>query len=98
MIDEDTFAQNNLWCQSSVISNSTVGAWYFPDGTPVPSHQSMNLPFYVNHSNGQIGLIRRTQSIINYQGLYTCIIQNEMGNNETLVAAIYRNTEYTSAG
>lgn len=96
MVNEDVLSAG-LWCQSS--ANSSIGVWYFPNGTQVPDKIVNGFPLYANHSNGQIRLVIVTGvPIISYQGLYTCVIQNEIGDNETLVVAVYRNTEYTSAG
>ena len=91
MIDEqDISAKEGLWCQSN-INNINVGAWYLPDGTKVTN--DINLPVNVSYESGQIGLFR-INGIAAYQGLFTCVIQDQYDVNHTLAVAIYSTTEY----
>lgn len=85
---------DGLWCQSSN-NASNIGTWYLPNGDPVPDQSSGSLPVYVRHANGQIGLLRNGE-LNTHQGLYTCVISDEYNVNQTLVVAIYRNTEYSN--
>ena len=92
-----------LWCQSAN-NGSNIGLWYYPNGTQVPlftGNFSINngapSPVFSKRFTGQIALARNG-SIISYGGLYTCIIPDENGVNQTLVIGAYRGTTYNSNG
>ena len=91
MIDEqDLSANEGLWCQSN-INNMNIGAWYLPNGTGVTN--DIHLPVNVSYESGQIGLFR-INGISAYQGLFTCVIQDQYDANQTIVVAIYTTNEY----
>ena len=85
-----------LWCQSAN-NGSNTGLWYYPNGTQVPlftgNFGHSNGPIFSKRLTGQIALARNF-GIIGYEGLYTCIIPDENGVNQTLVVGIYRNYAY----
>ena len=87
-----------LWCQSAN-NDSDIGVWYYPNGTQVPlftgtvDHPSAPRPLFSKRFNGQIALARRA-GLAGIEGLYTCIIPNENGVNQTLVVGAYRNVTY----
>ena len=82
---------DGLWCQSSLNQNM-IGTWYYPDGTTVPLG-SGNPLFANNIATGQIGLLRNG-GIGSVQGLYSCVIPNEEGINQTLYVAAYGNNDF----
>ena len=82
---------DGLWCQSSLNQNM-IGTWYYPDGTIVPLGSGSPL-FANNTATGQIGLLRNG-GIGSIQGLYSCVIPNEEGINQTLYVAAYGNTDF----
>ena len=87
-----------LWCQSAN-NGSNIGLWYYPNGTQIPLfngnfyHHNAPSPIFSKRLIGQIALARKT-SISGYQGLYTCIIHDENGVNQTLVVGVYTNHVY----
>ena len=91
-----------LWCQSAN-NGSNIGMWYYPDGTQVPlftgafDDSSAPSPMFSKRFSGQIALARRS-GISGYEGLYTCIIPDENGVNQTVVAGIYRTSTYNNNG
>ena len=86
---------DGLWCQSSLNENM-IGTWYFPNGDRVPSVEM--IPIYSNNTpTGQIGLLRNG-GIASHQGLYSCVIPNEEGVNQTLYVAAYGNGEFINDG
>ncbi|XP_019863196.1 PREDICTED: uncharacterized protein LOC109592072, partial [Amphimedon queenslandica] len=92
---------DGLWCQSSLNWNM-IGTWYYPDGTTVPlgsAHGYYNpSPLFANNTaTGQIGLLR-TGGIASIQGLYSCVIPNEEGINQTLYVAAYGNGDFLKDG
>ena len=98
MIEASQFfdTQNNiLWCQSAN-NGTTIGEWFFPDGTEVSTVDSPSHPLHVYHDEGQVGLLRDgglgTPS--NLQGLYKCVIPDENDVNQTLWVAAYRDAFY----
>ena len=98
-IDQDTDGTNDaLWCQSAN-NSSDIGVWYYPNGTQVPlftgalDDQSAPRPLFSKRFNGQIALARRA-TISGIEGLYTCIIPDENGVNQTLVVGAYRTSTY----
>lgn len=96
---EGSSTNDGLWCQSAN-NGSTIGMWYLPNGTQVPTEDidgGNDFPLRAYHATGQVGLLRDL-TIQNYQGLYHCIIADENGINQTLVMAAYRVTEFNSAG
>ena len=82
---------DGLWCQSSLNQNM-IGTWYLPDGTTVPLGSGSPL-FANNTATGQIGLLRNG-GIGSVQGLYSCVIPNEEGTDQTLYVAAYGNYDF----
>uniref|UniRef100_A0A1X7TL44 Ig-like domain-containing protein n=1 Tax=Amphimedon queenslandica TaxID=400682 RepID=A0A1X7TL44_AMPQE len=82
---------DGLWCQSSLNQNM-IGTWYYPDETTVPLGSGSPL-FANNTATGQIGLLRNG-GIASVQGLYSCVIPNEEGINQTLYVAAYGNGDF----
>ena len=91
-----------LWCQSAN-NGSDIGVWYYPNGTKVPlftepfNANSAPTPVYSKRFKGQIALARKA-GLLGYEGLYTCIIPDENGVNQTLVVGAYRTDTYNSNG
>ena len=89
-----------LWCQSDN-NGSNIGLWYFPDGTQVLLYNGSLLtgpsPIFSKRFTGQIA-IARNDGLSGYEGLYTCIIADENGVNQTLVLGLYTNHEYNING
>ena len=95
-IDSSDGLNDGIWCQSAN-NGSMIGIWYLPDGTQVSTVDDSNFPFHVFHVTGQIGLLRDT-GIFSYQGLYSCVIPDENGTNQTLWTSIYGNDNFESKG
>ena len=92
MIDEKYLsATEGLWCQSDINNTKNTGVWYIPNGTKVTN--DIHLPVNVSYESGQIGLFR-INGIPAYQGFFTCVIQDQYDANQTLVVAIYSESEY----
>ncbi|XP_019851146.1 PREDICTED: phosphatidylinositol phosphatase PTPRQ-like [Amphimedon queenslandica] len=89
---------DGLWCQSSLNQNM-IGTWYYPNGATVSDSYGYNSgPMYASNSaTGQIGLLRK-KGIASVQGLYSCVIPNEEGINQTLYVAAYGNTDFLKDG
>ena len=91
-----------LWCQSAN-SGSNIGLWYYPNGTQVPlfdgafDDSSAPSPIFSKNFTGQIALARKG-GLSGYEGLYTCIIPDENGVNQTLVVGAYRTMTYNNNG
>ena len=89
-----------LWCQSAN-NGSNIGLWYYPNGIQVPlwsgSLESAPSPIYSKRFAGQIALARNA-GLSGYEGLYTCIIPDENGVNQTVVVGVYTNAFYNSNG
>ena len=91
-----------LWCQSAN-NGFDIGLWYYPNGTQVPlftgafDAQNTPSPLFSKRFSGQIALARRA-AIPGYEGLYTCIMPDENGVNQTLVVGIYRTGTYNNNG
>ena len=89
-----------LWCQIAN-SGSDIGVWYYPNGTQVPlftgafDDSSAPRPLFSKRFNGQIALARR-EGLSGIEGLYTCIIPDENGVNQTLVVGVYRTYTYNN--
>ena len=87
---------DGVWCQST-LNQTMIGSWYLPNGSPVPiAADATPVRSYNVNITGQVGLLRNGG--INQVGLYTCIIPNENGINQTLYVAAYGNSEYTQTG
>ena len=84
---------NILWCQSAN-NGTTIGDWFFPDGTKVSTIDS-NLPLHVYHDEGQVGLLR-DGGLAGIQGLYKCDIPDENDVNQTLWVAVYRDGGFSA--
>ena len=88
---------NILWCQSAN-NGTTIGDWFFPDGTKVSTIDSPSHPLHVYHDEGQVGLLRDggLGSVPDLQGLYKCVIPDENDVNQTLWIAAYRDTDFAA--
>ena len=102
-IDQNNDPNNTndaLWCQSAN-SGSDIGVWYYPNGTQVPlftgafDDLSVPSPLFSKKFTGQVALARRA-GLSGYEGLYTCIIPDENGVNQTLVVGAYTNSAYNN--
>ena len=91
-----------LWCQSAN-NGSDIGMWYYPNGIQIPlftgafNDSSAPSPLFSKRFSGQIALARRS-GVSGYEGLYTCIMPDENGVNQTLVVGIYRTGTYNNNG
>ena len=91
-----------LWCQSAN-DDSDIGLWYYPNGTQVPlfnrtfDDSNIPRPIFSKRFTGQIALAR-SRGLSGYEGLYTCIIPDENGVNQTLVVGAYRGATYNNNG
>ena len=103
-IDQNGDSTNDaLWCQSANIG-SNIGLWYYPNGSQVPlfdgnfgSNNGAPKPIFSKRFTGQI-VLARSRGLSGYEGLYTCIIPDENGVNQTLVVGAYRNYAYNISG
>ena len=103
-IDKNTDGNNDaLWCQSAN-SGSDIGLWYYPNNTQVPlftgdfgSNNGAPSPLFSKRFTGQIALARKAGLSAN-EGLYSCIIPDENGVNQTLVVGAYGNSAYNMNG
>ena len=102
-VDRDNDGSNDaLWCQSAN-NGSNIGLWYYPNDTQVPlfngAFDTWNGPgpLFSKRFTGQIALARKG-SIKDIGGLYTCIIPDENGVNQTLVVGAYANSNYSRNG
>ena len=100
-VDQNNDGTNDaLWCQSAN-SDSDIGVWYYPNDTQVPlftgafDDSSAPRPLFSKRFNGQIALARRA-GLLGIEGLYTCIIPDENGVNQTLVVGAYYSGTYNS--
>ena len=95
---ETSDGQNDgIWCQSA-LNESMIGVWYLPNGSPVPTQSGATpLQSYNANVTGQVGLLR-SAGISSFQGLYSCIIPNEEGVNQTLYVAAYGNNAFDNSG
>ena len=90
---------DGVWCQST-LNQTMIGSWYLPNGSPVPTAVNATpVRSYNVNITGQVGLLRNGGiNQVGYEGLYTCIIPNENGINQTLYVAAYGNSEYILTG
>ena len=97
-IDTNSDSQNDgIWCQSA-LNESMIGVWYLPNGSPVPTQSGATpLQSYNTNVTGQVGLLRR-DGLTSFEGLYSCIIPNEKGVNQTLYVAAYRDGTFQNSG
>ena len=102
-VDVKDGTNDALWCQS-VNNGSNIGLWYYPNGTQVPlfdgnfgKRNGAPTPIFSKRFTGQIALARNL-GISGYEGLYTCIIPDENGVNQTLVVGAYTNYVYNING
>ena len=96
--DGDSDGRNDgIWCQSA-LNESMIGVWYLPNGSPVPTQSGASpLESYNTNVTGQVGLLRRA-GIGSLEGLYSCIIPNEEGVNQTLYVAAYGTGTFDMSG
>ena len=97
-VDQNGDGQNDgIWCQSA-LNESMIGVWYLPNGSPVPTQSGASpLQSYNTNVTGQVGLLR-CGGLASFEGLYSCIIPNEEGINQTLYVAVYGSTTFDNSG
>ena len=97
-LDQNGDGQNDgIWCQSA-LNESMIGVWYLPNGSLVPTQSGATpLQSYNTDVPGQVGLLRHG-GLASFQGLYSCIIPNEEGVNQTLYVAIYGGIGFDYSG
>ena len=97
-VDQNGDGQNDgIWCQSA-LNESMIGVWYLPNGSPVSTQSGASpLESYNTNVIGQVGLLRRG-GLASFEGLYSCIIPNENGLNQTLYVAVYRDGTFNNIG
>ena len=97
-VDQNFDGQNDgIWCQSA-LNESMIGVWYLPNGSPVPTQSGATpLESYNTNVTGQVGLLRRG-GLASFQGLYSCIIPNENGVDQTLYVAVYTVSTFDNIG
>ena len=94
--DSSDGLNDGLWCQGAN-NVSMIGTWYLPNGAQVSAVDSGSFPLHVFHVNGQVGLLR-DGGIASHQGLYSCIIPDENGVDQTLWVAAYGTGDFESSG
>ena len=83
---------DGLWCQSANDGND-IGSWKLPNGIAVSEDDSANI--YMANAPGQVGLLRSAAiGPSPYRGMYTCMIPDENGVNQTLVLWTAGNQAY----
>ena len=97
-VDLNGDGQNDgIWCQSA-LNESMIGVWYLPNGSPVPTQSGATpLQSYNTDVTGQVGLLRRG-GLASFEGLYSCIIPNEEGVNQTQYVAAYTDGTFDNSG
>ena len=97
-VDQNGDGQNDgIWCQSA-LNESMIGVWYLPNGSLVSTQSGATpLESYDTNVTGQVGLLRRG-GLASIEGLYSCIIPNEKGENQALYVAAYKDSTYSSSG
>ena len=84
---------DGLWCQSAM-NVSDIGSWKLPNGSAV-SEDLYFIPIHMANRPGQVGLLRSDGIYPSpYQGMYTCTIPDENGDNQTLVVWAGANAAY----
>ena len=84
---------DGLWCQSAM-NVIDIGSWKLPNGNAVSDDLEFD-PIHMAKRPGQVGLLRsKGIGFYPYQGMYTCIIPDENGVNQTLVIWAGANAAY----
>ena len=83
---------NITCCSSAETGGASLGNWYFPNGTEVPTNDTGWL-FYITRGPGVVQLHRRIGGV---SGIYHCVIPNQSGVNQTLYVGLYAITITTS--
>ena len=84
---------DGVWCQSAMNVND-IGSWKLPDGNAVSDDVEFD-PIHMANRPGQVGLLRSGGiGSFPYQGMYTCTIPDENGDDQTLVVWASGNDAY----
>ena len=103
MVGNPDGLNDGLWCQSAN-TGSMIGTWYLTNGSQLTTEDidisDANFPLHAYHETGQIGLLKDAGivSLPGLQGLYSCVIPNENGVDQTLWVAVYVNSVFKSNG
>ena len=79
-------------CQPSIV-NGTLGNWFFPNGTRVPS-SGLQWDFHRTRGQSVVHLQRRRGG---EEGIYQCMIPDTMNVTQTIYIGVYNRTD-TPAG
>ena len=80
-------------CQAGSTSGSSLGNWFFPNGTRVPA-SSTQWDFHRTRSQSVVRLQRRRGG---EDGIYHCEIPDSMNVDQTIYIGVYSRTD-TQAG
>ena len=83
---------NITCCSTAETGGASLGNWYFPNGTEVPTNDTGWL-FYSTRGPGVVRLHRHTGGV---SGIYRCVIPDQSGVNQTLYVGLYAITIPTS--
>ena len=72
-------------CQSGSTSGSSLGNWFFPNGTRVPS-SGVQWDFHRTRGQSVVRLQRRRGGV---EGIYRCEIPDEMNVDQTIYIGVY---------
>ena len=71
-------------------SGTSGGDWFGPDGTRVlGEHEHNSVPGFVRNRGPNVVRLKRSSSIIQPEGIYKCVIQDDILVNQTVYVRLY---------
>ena len=80
-------------CRPPYVNGSSIGDWYFPNGSRVPSSGNLNTTFYRTRGQMVVCLKRRGGG---EEGIYCCEISDSVNVTQTIYIGVYSANTSTS--
>ena len=80
---------NTACCARTQSSGAVLGDWYYPNGTGVPNSivvADIEWEFYRNRGPSVVRMHRRRGGV---PGIYSCVIPDTTGVNQTIYIGVY---------
>ena len=88
---------NGISCLTALQTNINIGEWYYPNGSRIGT-QDDSPALYTLQRIGRVDLHSNNRISKLLEGIYTCIIPDDSGMNQTLHVGIYTDASYQGQG
>ena len=88
---------NGISCLTALQTSINIGEWYYPNGNRIGTQDELQA-LYTLQRIGRVDLHSNYRISKSLEGIYTCIIPDDSGMNQTLHVGIYTDASYQGGG